>query len=58
MARVARQAGLGREGLYEALRAEGNPEFAIVLKVVDALGLRLTVAAGRSSVARRRKRAA
>jgi probable addiction module antidote protein len=58
MAKVARQAGLGRESLYKALSAEGNPEFATVLKVVEALGLRLTAAAGRTGVARRRKRAA
>ncbi len=58
MAKVARQAGLGRESLYKALRAEGNPEFATVLKVVDALGLRLTAAAGRSHSARPRRRAA
>jgi probable addiction module antidote protein len=58
MAKVARQAGVGRESLYKALRAKGNPEFATVLKVVDALGLRLTAAAARSSGTRRRKRAA
>src|SRR5262245_17693204 len=57
MAKVARQAGLGRESLYKALRAEGNPEFATVLRVMEALGLRLTAAAGRSR-ARARKRAA
>ncbi|MBM3573778.1 MAG: putative addiction module antidote protein [Alphaproteobacteria bacterium] len=44
MARVARKSGLGRESLYKALSAEGNPEFATVLKVLDALGLRLRVA--------------
>ncbi len=41
MAVVAQKAGLGREGLYKSLSAEGNPEFATVLKVVRALGLRL-----------------
>lgn len=41
MSRVARDAGLGRESLYKALSPEGNPEFATVLKVVRALGLRL-----------------
>ena len=41
MSRIARKAGLGRESLYKALSAGGNPEFATVLKVVDALGLRL-----------------
>ena len=58
MAKVARQAGLRRESLYKALCAEGNPEFATVLKVVEALGLHLTATVGRSTAARRRKRAA
>jgi probable addiction module antidote protein len=41
MAQIARETGLGRESLYKALSSEGNPEFATVLKVVRALGLRL-----------------
>jgi probable addiction module antidote protein len=41
MTQIARKTGLGRESLYKALSAEGNPEFATVLKVVKALGLRL-----------------
>ena len=41
MAQIARKSGLGRESLYEALSPEGNPEFATVLRVVRALGLRL-----------------
>lgn len=41
MAEVAREAGLGRESLYKALSADGNPELATVLRVVRALGLRL-----------------
>jgi probable addiction module antidote protein len=41
MAQIARETGLGRESLYKALSAEGNPEFATVLKVVRALGLKL-----------------
>ncbi len=45
MARIAKTAGLGRESLYKALSAEGNPEFATVLKVIHALGLKLKVAA-------------
>jgi len=44
MTEIAEAAGLGRESLYKALSAEGNPEFATVLKVVRALGLRLKVA--------------
>ena len=41
MTQVAQGAGLGRESLYKALSPEGNPEFGTVLKVVQALGLRL-----------------
>jgi len=43
MTEVARSSGLGRESLYKALSQQGNPEFATILRVVDALGLRLTV---------------
>jgi probable addiction module antidote protein len=41
MTEVAREAGLGRESLYKALSADGNPELATVMKVVRALGLSL-----------------
>jgi adenine-specific DNA-methyltransferase len=43
MTQVAKATGLAREGLYRALSADGNPEFATVLKVMDSVGLRLTV---------------
>ena len=46
MAVVAQDTGLGRESLYKSLSANGNPEFATVLKVVRALGLRLQAAVG------------
>ena len=36
-----RRPGLGRESLYKSLSADGNPEFANVLKVVRTLGLQL-----------------
>ena len=45
MAKIARAAGLGRESLYKALSADGNPQLATVLKVMRALGLKLKVAA-------------
>jgi probable addiction module antidote protein len=45
MTRIAKKAGLGRESLYKALSPDGNPEFATVLKVMRALGLKLKVAA-------------
>ncbi len=44
MAGVAQKAGLGRESLYKALSATGNPELGTVLKVIRALGLELRVA--------------
>ena len=42
MTRIARETGLSRESLYRALSADGNPEFLTVLKIMEALGLRLT----------------
>jgi probable addiction module antidote protein len=41
MTQVARDAGLSRESLYKALGESGNPSFATILKVANALGLRL-----------------
>ena len=41
MTQIAREAGLGRESLYKALSPEGNPALGTVLRVVEALGLRL-----------------
>lgn len=43
MTGLARDTGLGRESLYKALSEEGNPSFATILKVSQALGLRWTV---------------
>ena len=40
MSRVARHAGLGRESLYKALGANGNPAFRTILSVAAALGYR------------------
>lgn len=41
MSQVARDAGLSRESLYKALSGERAPGFDTILRVVDALGLRL-----------------
>ncbi len=43
MSLVAAESGLGRESLYKALSAAGNPQLATVLSVLRALGLRLHV---------------
>jgi len=50
MADVARATGLRRESLYKALSPNGNPEFATVLKVIQALGIRLHVEASSSDL--------
>ena len=41
MSQVANDAGLSRESLYKALSGQRSPNFETVLKVLDALGLRL-----------------
>jgi len=45
MSQLARDTGVTREALYRALSDQGNPEFATVLKVLAALGLKLTPSA-------------
>src|SRR5580692_7327007 len=47
MSQIAKKAGLSRESLYKALGTDGNPEFGTVIRVMRALGLKLSVAAGR-----------
>ena len=42
MVQLAKETGLTREGFYKALSAEGNPSLGTVLKVLKALGLKLT----------------
>ena len=41
MTQVARDAGLSRESLYKALSGERNPAFDTILKVINALGIKL-----------------
>lgn len=41
MTHIACETGLRIESLYKSLSDKGNPEFATVLKVIQALGLRL-----------------
>lgn len=41
MSQVERDAGLSRESLYKALSGERSPEFGTILRVVNALGLKL-----------------
>ncbi|MFZ2219802.1 MAG: addiction module antidote protein [Rhodoferax sp.] len=50
MTQLARDTGLAREGLYKALSPDGNPEFATVMKVVKALGLKFGAGMAATSV--------
>ncbi len=43
MTQIAAEAGMGREALYKALRVDASPRFETILKVMHALGLRLSV---------------
>jgi probable addiction module antidote protein len=42
MTQIARQTGLSRESLYKALSGDRSPSFDTVLKVITALGLKLS----------------
>lgn len=48
MTQIAQKTGLGRESLYKALSAEGNPELSTILKVMEALGLTLHARTGKT----------
>ena len=58
MAEIAKKAGLNRESLYRALGETGNPEFGTVMRIVRALGLRLSAGPVASGPASKRRRAA
>jgi probable addiction module antidote protein len=45
MSEVAKAAGVTREGLYKTLGASGNPEFSTVMRVIEAMGIRLSAQA-------------
>ncbi|MGF6229708.1 putative addiction module antidote protein [Inquilinus ginsengisoli] len=42
MTQIAKDAGLSRESLYRALSSGGNPELGTVMRVLQAMGLRLS----------------
>lgn len=58
MQEIARGTGTTRAGLYKALCERGNPEFGTVLRVLQALGLRLRLGARGGKGARAPARAA
>jgi probable addiction module antidote protein len=42
MSALAADTGISRQALYKALNRDGNPGFATIMKVAQALGFRLT----------------
>ena len=44
MAKIAESAGLSRETMYKAFRADGNPTLETLAEVTKALGYRLSIA--------------
>jgi probable addiction module antidote protein len=45
MTAIAKSAGLGRESLYKALTPGAKPRYDTVLKVLQSLGVKLSVSA-------------
>ena len=45
MSSIAEDTGLGRESLYKALAPGAKPRYDTVIKVLQSLGVRLTVSA-------------
>ncbi|MGH6774290.1 addiction module antidote protein [Brucella tritici] len=43
LSQLAREVGMSRQGLDKALSGNGNPSLATVMKVANALGLRLSL---------------
>ncbi len=43
MAQISTATGLGRESLYKALSGDAQPRYDTIRRVVEALGLRITI---------------
>ena len=42
MAQIAKDSGIGRESLYKALKPGSKPRFETIMKVMHALGVKLS----------------
>jgi probable addiction module antidote protein len=49
MAQIAKEAALGRESLYKALRQGAHPRFETINAVLRAIGLKIAVVSARPS---------
>ena len=43
MSELARETGMTRAGIYRALANDGNPSFTTILKIIQAMGLRIRI---------------
>jgi len=48
MTQLAKDTGLGRESLYKALAPGAKPRYDTILKIMRALGVKLTAVPGRA----------
>ena len=48
MTQLAKDTGLGRESLYKALAPGAKPRYDTILKIMHALGVKLTAVPGRA----------
>ncbi|MDP2412138.1 MAG: putative addiction module antidote protein [Pseudolabrys sp.] len=55
---IAKSADLNRESLYKALGENGNPEFGTIMRVLNALGLKLSVRPAEPKRPAKKRRAA
>jgi probable addiction module antidote protein len=49
MTQIAKEIGLSRESLYKALGGDARPQFDTIMRVLKALGLRISVEPDHSS---------
>ena len=43
MAKIAERSGLNRESLYKSLKDDAHPRFDTIMRVLKAMGLKLTI---------------
>jgi len=56
MSKIAKDSGLGRESLYKALNAAAKPRFDTILKVLQSLGVHISISTRNSKKVTRNKK--
>jgi probable addiction module antidote protein len=49
MSKIAKDSGLGRESLYKALSEDSHPRFDTILKVLNAMNIKISFAPAKSN---------